>query len=63
MYAAPAGDQVEHETQTATTAETTTATATTAMATIEAAVSTNQQFYRPWQRNCYEQKTLEEKGE
>lgn len=57
MYAAPAGDQVEHETQTATT------TATTAMATIEAAVSTNQQFYRPWQRNCYEQKTLEEKGE
>lgn len=59
MYAAPAGDQVEHETQTATT----TATATTAMATIEAAVSTNQQFYRPWQRNCYEQKTLEEKGE
>lgn len=57
MYAAPAGDQVERETQTATTS------ATTAMATFEAAVSTNQQFYRPWQRNCYDQKTLEEKCE
>lgn len=46
------GDQVEHETQGTTTTKTTTTTTMTAMmATIEAAVGTNQQFYRPWQRN------------